>query len=340
LDDSSKERSARTVPHPPDLQIRPCSACEEALATTSAFAFALRALWCADTCRRGEGRGAATRTSGMSELKPAQRRALLALESERGIFLTRSEYERITGVGRSQAAYDLSELVSAGRLIRVGGGRSTRYVLPHEPSSQRHWTSDRIRRELEAFCQGRSAWPTASEFKTAGRGDLYVAASRYGGVAHWASELGLHRFGRLHAARTTRAPLRSRLAWGFAGALAAGVLASVAVVAVVVTSHFGSSGNTGADSPAKLKPAFRIVYVPRRTNSTRTAARHTRPPTRTHAARPTAKANSRAQSTPTQQMSLVSDSLQTVSTHTASSAGPAPLPAPAGGSAPSPLGAP
>jgi hypothetical protein len=289
-------------------------------------------------------------TSGMSELKPAQRRALLALESERGIFLTRSEYERITGVGRSQAAYDLSELVSAGRLIRVGGGRSTRYVLAQEPSSQRHWTSDRIRWELAAFCRGRSAWPTASEFKTAGRSDLYVAASRYGGVAHWASELGLHRIGRLNAARTARAPLRSRLAWGFAGALAAGVLASVAVVAVVVTNHFGSSGTTHADSPAKLQPAFRIVYVPRRTNSTRAAARQTRPSMRTHAARPTAKAGSRAQSTPTQQMSLVSDSLQTVSTHTApsetlaatasGSSAPVPLPAPTGASAPSALRAP
>jgi hypothetical protein len=287
-------------------------------------------------------------TSGMSDLKPAQRRALLALESERGIFLTRSEYERITGVGRSQAAYDLSELVKAGRLIRVGGGRSTRYVLAHESASQRHWTSDRIRHELEAFCRGRSAWPTASEFKAAGRGDLYVAASRYGGVAHWASELGLHRFGRLNAARTRPAPLRSRLAWGFAGALAAGVLAFVAVVAVMVTSHFGSSGNAGADSPAELQPALRIVYVPRRTNSTRAAARHTRPPTPTHAARPTA-ASSRARPTPTQQMSLVSDSLQTVSTHTApsetletasGSSGPAPLPAPTGASAPSALRAP
>jgi hypothetical protein len=289
-------------------------------------------------------------TSGMSELKPAQRRALLALESERGIFLTRSDYERITGVGRSQAAYDLSELVSAGRLVRIGGGRSTRYVLAHEPTSRRHWTPDRIRRELEAFCRDRSAWPTAAEFKTARRGDLYVAASRYGGVAHWASELGLHRFDYPNAARSTPAPLRSRLAWGFAGALAAGILASMAVAAVVVTKHFGSSGNIGADSAAKLQPALRIAYVPRRTKSTRAAARPTRPPRRTHAARSTAEASSRARSTPTQQMSLVSESLQTVSTRTASSetpaatalrgTGPAPLPAPTKASAPSALRAP
>lgn len=262
------------------------------------------------------------------------------------MFLTRSEYERITGVGRSQAAYDLSELVSAGRLIRVGGGRSTRYVLADEPGSQRRWTSDRIRRELEAFCRDRSAWPTASEFKTAGRGDLYVAASRYGGIAHWATELGLHRFGRVHTAHTSRAPV-PRLAWGFAGALAAVVLASVAIVAVVVTGHFGSSGNAGVQSTAKLQPPLRIVYVPRRTNSTRA----TRPLTQAHATRRTARADSRAQSTPTQQMSLVSDRLQTVSTRKAAtgetlaatasrSGGPAPLPAPTGASAPSALRAP
>jgi hypothetical protein len=349
LDDSFKEGSARTVAHPADLQIAACRASEEAL--LQGVLLHLRFVRYGALAPAEAGRVVVPQrvTSGMSELKPAQRRALLALESERGIFLTRSEYERITGVGRSQAAYDLSELVSAGRLIRVGGGRSTRYVLAQEPSSQRHWTSDRIRRELEAFCRGRSAWPTASEFKTAGRGDLYVAASRYGGVAHWASELGLHRFGHMNVARTTRAPLRSRLAWGFAGALAAGVLASVAVVAVVVTSHFGSSG-TGAHSLAKLQPALRIVYVPRRTDSTRAAARHARPSMRTHAARPTAKAGSRAQSTPTQQMSLVSDSLQTMSTHTppsetlaataSGSSGPAPLPAPTGASAPSALQAP
>jgi hypothetical protein len=347
LDDSSKEGSARTVAHPLDLQISACRPTRKP--------WLQRALLHLRFVRYGAftladaGRVVVPQrvTSGTSELKPAQRRALLALESERGIFLTRSEYERITGVGRSQAAYDLAELVSAGRLIRVGRGRSTRYLLAHEPASQRRWTPDRIRRELEAFCRGRSAWPTASEFKTAGRGDLYVAASRYGGVAHWAGELGLDRFSRMHAARTARAPLRSRLAWGSAGAL--GVLASVAVVAVVVTNHFGSSGNTGA-APAKLQPALRIVYVPRRTNATRAAARHTGPPMRTHAARRTAKTGSRAQSTPTQQTSLVSDSLQTVSTHTApsetlaatasGSGGPAPLPAPTGASAPSALRAP
>ena len=69
--------------------------------------------------------------SAKFELRPAQQRALLALGSEPGASLARSEYERLTAVSRSQAAHDLSELVSAGLLVRVGGGPSTRYVLAH-----------------------------------------------------------------------------------------------------------------------------------------------------------------------------------------------------------------
>ena len=200
-------------------------------------------------------------TSGKPELKSAQRRALVALESEPGAFLTRTEYERLTGAGRSQAAYDLSELVSAGLLVRVGGGRSTRYVLAHEPASKRHWTPDRIRRELAAFCADRGAWPTANEFKAAGRGDLYVAASRYGGVAHWADELGLARGDRSHAAaRPARAPLRSRLAWGFAGARTAGSLAAAALAGVVAIHQFGSSPQVGASAPPGLRSASWIVH--------------------------------------------------------------------------------
>ena len=287
-------------------------------------------------------------TSGAPELKSAQRRALLALESEPGTSLTRSEYERLTGVGRSQAAYDLSELVSAGRLVRVGGGRSTRYVLAHEPASQRRWTPDRIRRELETFCADRSGWPTASEFKTAGRGDLYVAASRYGGVAYWASELGLDRFDR---ARTTlvsaRAPLRSRLAWGFAGALAAGALAAAAVTAVVVTHRLGSSGKTGATALASLQSSHRIFDQPLRLPRV-SSTRHTGVVTREHVTRPA----SHTPSTPVQQRTLVSEPVPTSSAHAApttsdrvvaaasNSGSPAPLPAPTGASAPSALKAP
>ena len=286
-------------------------------------------------------------TSSAPELKSAQQRALLALESEPGTSLTRSEYERLTGVGRSQAAYDLSELVSAGRLMRVGGGRSTRYVLAHEPASQRRWTPDRIRRELHAFCAGRNGWPTASEFKSAGRGDLYVAASRYGGVAYWANELGLDRFDRSRTAVSTRAPLRSRLAWSFAGALAAVALAAAAVTAVVLTHRLGSTGKTGATASANLQSAHRIFDEPLRLPRA-TPTRHTRGVTRQRVTRPA----SHAPSTPVQQSSFVSESVRPGSAHTApaagetvaaaasNSAGPAPLPAPTRASAPSALKAP
>ena len=138
---------------------------------------------------------------GRTQLKRTQQRALAALAAAGGSKeLSRGEYEELAGVGRSQAAYDLAELVEAGILRRVGGGRATRYRLAREGGGQRHWTSDRIHTELEAFCAGRQAWPSAAAFKAAGRGDLYVAASRYGGIGHWAEALGYPRPGRVATA--------------------------------------------------------------------------------------------------------------------------------------------
>ena len=95
------------------------------------------------------------------QLKPAQQRALAALDVPSRSELTRGQYEELAGVSRSQAAYDLAELVEAGILCRVGGGRATRYRLAQAPG-QRHWTSDRIRAELEAFCAPGSAGADAS----------------------------------------------------------------------------------------------------------------------------------------------------------------------------------
>src|SRR5439155_1002981 len=80
------------------------------------------------------------------EFKPAQQRALAVLQNGHETELTRGAYQEICSVSRSQAAYDLAELVEVGALERVGGGRSTRYVLVREPNSpRRHWTSERIR---------------------------------------------------------------------------------------------------------------------------------------------------------------------------------------------------
>src|SRR5919198_410792 len=117
-----------------------------------------------------------------AELKPAQQAALGALASGDATDLTRARYEELTGVSRSQAAYDLAELVEAGLLVRVGAGRATRYRLAAAgESGRRRWTDERIRTELSSFCADRMTWPSAAEVRSAGRSDLYVAASRYGG---------------------------------------------------------------------------------------------------------------------------------------------------------------
>ena len=126
-----------------------------------------------------------------THLKPAQRKAVSVLDRGDTAELTREHYQQIAGVSRSQAAYDLAGLVEAGILVRVGAGRTTRYRLARRKGSpKRRWTQERIRAELTQFCSGRTQWPSASDFKRAGRGDLYVAASRYGGIAFWATELG------------------------------------------------------------------------------------------------------------------------------------------------------
>src|SRR3954453_17670700 len=140
--------------------------------------------------------------------------------------LSRGAYQELTGMSRSQAAYDLADLVETGLLQRVGGGRSTRYRLPQEgqASTPRRWTPERIRAELAKLCEGRTTWPSAQEFKSAGRGDLYVAASRPGGLAHWAAELELPR-----ASEEARTKSPRRLSWAAAGAFAGAVIVGAAV---------------------------------------------------------------------------------------------------------------
>jgi hypothetical protein len=283
------------------------------------------------------------------------------LESEPGASLTRSEYERLTGVGRSQAAADLSELVSAGLLVRAGGGRSTRYVRAHEPATKRQWTSDRIRRELETFCANRSTWPTAREFKAAGRGDLYIAASRYGGVAHWASEVGLERLVRSRpTSKAARSPLRTRLGWAVAGGLAALALAGATAAGRVATQN-GESHQTGARALTKPAPANPLGLEwlrPLRPPPASSEKAHPHSPKRqasgTAGSTRSAPATSsrEAMSASPQATIFVANAPRKTSTHPASAAGetfasanvrsngPAPLPAPTGASAPSPLKAP
>lgn len=124
-------------------------------------------------------------------LKPAQEHVLAALADRGAEEFTRSTYEEIAHVSRSQAAYDLADLVKLGLVDRLGAGRATRYRIAREGDGRRRkWTPTRIRGELERFCGERGRWPRAAEFREAGHGSLYLAASRYGGIEHWAAELG------------------------------------------------------------------------------------------------------------------------------------------------------
>lgn len=149
--------------------------------------------------------------------------------------MTRALYEQLTGVSRSQAAYDLANLVDAGILVRVGAGRATRYRLARAARPERrHWTSDQIRAELTAFCAGRTAWPSPAEFRSAGRSGLYIAASRYGGTAFWAAELGLSYPERRRQAEREPVRPRRRIVPLLAAALLAGGAVAAAAVAVAL----------------------------------------------------------------------------------------------------------
>ena len=191
-------------------------------------------------------------SAARSELKATQQRVLDALGHDGATKLTRGLYEEIAGVSRSQAAYDLAELVSAGILERVGGGRSTWYrVVRAERNGQRRWTNDRIRSALEQFCDGRDTWPSASEFKAAGHSDLYVAASRYGGIGFWTNELGFSR--PATAPVPAAAPVRTReprRRWRPKIGWAAGAVAFAAALLAAGGASFyawhGSSANSTA----------------------------------------------------------------------------------------------
>jgi Fic family protein len=132
------------------------------------------------------------------QLRPSQQRALTRLRLEGRREFRRREYELAGGVGRSGAIVDLRDLSDHGMLLVRGSGPSTRYVFPRAvpanrkagPGRPQRWTDDLIERELRAYLDGRTDWPRPAEFRAAGRGDLYAAASRGGGIARWRQMLG------------------------------------------------------------------------------------------------------------------------------------------------------
>ncbi len=133
-------------------------------------------------------------------LTSSQERALAALRIQGRREFTRREYEEAGAVGRSAAGDDLRELVRHGVVVPRGAGSATRYVfsavLRQATSRERRgrprtWDDTLIERELRAFVSGRGSWPSPTDFRTAGRGDLYAAASRSGGIARWRRIVGL-----------------------------------------------------------------------------------------------------------------------------------------------------
>jgi hypothetical protein len=296
--------------------------------------------------------------SARQELKPAQQRALAFLQDGREAELTRGRYQDLGQVSRSQAAYDLAELVAAGVLERIGRGRSTRYVLAQHPNgTRRHWTSERIRAELASFCAERDTWPSASEFKASGHADLYVAASRYGGVGFWATELGLAR-GARRWEKPSIGRLKLSLSWATIGAVA-GAVAVGATVAIVQGFPRGSvapearsaataSGNTASarrdTASARTSPRLKQRKAAAKATPTRARAVHASArragSTTVHSSTPTTAVlavrtvSSSSQPAPT-------EPTRTTTSSTSSSSGPTPLMAPNSGSAtPPPLPAP
>jgi Fic family protein len=140
------------------------------------------------------GGGAPLRLTG------GQERALAALRVEGRREFTRRDYEQAARVGRSTAGDDLRKLTSHGVLSVRGRGPDTRYVFAGAGTPGRRgerrgrpkkWTDTVIEAELRAFLAGQSAWPSPSEFRAAGRGALYAAATKAGGVSRWRRIMGL-----------------------------------------------------------------------------------------------------------------------------------------------------
>lgn len=133
-------------------------------------------------------------------LTSGQERALAALRVQGRREFTRREYEDVARVKRSAAGADLRELVRHGVLGTRGASSNTRYVFagaitPGRRTSRRgrppKWTDTVIETELRAFLGGRSDWPSPALFRAAGKGPLYSAAARAGGIKRWRRIVGL-----------------------------------------------------------------------------------------------------------------------------------------------------
>jgi hypothetical protein len=192
-------------------------------------------------------------------LKPAQEHVLGELADSGTEEFTRSTYEEIAHVSRSQATYDLADLVKLGLVDRLGAGRATRYRIAREGDGRRRkWTPARIRDELERFCAERGRWPRAAEFREAGHGSLYLAASRYGGIEHWAAELGFSETAPSQAAGQRNAALEALPRTG----LVAAALAGLVVLALFLIVQLRPDSTGVSDAPVAGALRERVDAAP------------------------------------------------------------------------------
>jgi Fic family protein len=136
-----------------------------------------------------------------AQLKPSQQAALGALHLKGLSEFSRADYETAAGnIPKATASRDINELLEAGLLRRVGGGRARRYRLAAVAQSNpweghggrpKYWTDDRISTELAEFAQGRTSFPAKREFDESGKSGLYLAIQRNGGTRDWSIRLGL-----------------------------------------------------------------------------------------------------------------------------------------------------
>jgi len=134
-------------------------------------------------------------------LTAGQERALTALRVQGRREFARRDYEAAASVGRTAASEEISELIRHSLLVPRGSGPATRYVFStmvtaasknaRRPGRPPSWNDARIERELREFLAGRTSWPKQGEFAAAAKGDLYAAASRFGGIARWRRVFGL-----------------------------------------------------------------------------------------------------------------------------------------------------
>ena len=134
-------------------------------------------------------------------LNSGQEQALTALRIQGRREFTRREYEEAAAVGRSAAGNDIRQLIHHGVLVPRGRGTATRYAFIEGRGAGSgeadgrgrppRWTETKIERELRAFLSERSTWPSPKEFRAAGKGSLYTAASRKGGIGRWRRMVGM-----------------------------------------------------------------------------------------------------------------------------------------------------